>query len=214
METWAQRGDRWAPLIEGDQEMLAPLLEPWTDLAGLGYAHLDRTSQVHRYIKDSVDETLLAMAVAEDGIFGLLPEPVRVKGGKFEQREYLTFGADLPKRPGDYGLEIVHGMAWLVRAHEADETERKRKDAEVEIHLQRLMPADALRIRGRHNAVNALAALALANSAGCPLTVRVVISKPMKSRLKLLRFCFARASMIVFPSRSLVATSLTVKSRL
>jgi UDP-N-acetylmuramoylalanine--D-glutamate ligase len=31
------------------------------------------------------------------------------------------------------------------------------------------MPADALRIRGRHNAVNALAALALAGAAGCPL---------------------------------------------
>ena len=31
------------------------------------------------------------------------------------------------------------------------------------------MPADALRIRGRHNAVNALAALALASAAGCSL---------------------------------------------
>jgi UDP-N-acetylmuramoylalanine--D-glutamate ligase len=31
------------------------------------------------------------------------------------------------------------------------------------------MPADALRIRGRHNAVNALAALALATCAGCQL---------------------------------------------
>ena len=31
------------------------------------------------------------------------------------------------------------------------------------------MPADALRIRGRHNAANALAALALATAAGCPL---------------------------------------------
>ena len=31
------------------------------------------------------------------------------------------------------------------------------------------MPADALRIRGRHNAVNALSALALAGAAGCPL---------------------------------------------
>jgi UDP-N-acetylmuramoylalanine-D-glutamate ligase len=31
------------------------------------------------------------------------------------------------------------------------------------------MPADALRIRGRHNAVNALAALALATAAGCQL---------------------------------------------
>jgi UDP-N-acetylmuramoylalanine--D-glutamate ligase len=31
------------------------------------------------------------------------------------------------------------------------------------------MPADALRIRGRHNATNALAALALAQAAGCTL---------------------------------------------
>ncbi len=31
------------------------------------------------------------------------------------------------------------------------------------------MPADALRIRGRHNALNALAALALADAIGCPL---------------------------------------------
>ena len=36
-------------------------------------------------------------------------------------------------------------------------------------YIQRLMPADALRIRGRHNALNALAALALAGAAGCSL---------------------------------------------
>jgi len=35
--------------------------------------------------------------------------------------------------------------------------------------VQHLMPADALRIRGRHNAANALAALALATAIGCPL---------------------------------------------
>ncbi len=48
---------------------------------------------------------------------------------------------------------------------------RKRGAAveEEEIFLQRLMPADALRIRGQHNALNALAALALASAAGCPL---------------------------------------------
>ena len=57
-------------------------------------------------------------------------------------------------------------MTWLVRAHPADETQRRRKDEEEELFIQRLMPADALRIRGRHNAVNALAALALAHAAG------------------------------------------------
>ena len=102
-------------------------------------------------------------------VMKMLPEPVRQRGGKFEQREYLTFGADMPARPGDFGIEVVNGMAWLVRALEADETRRKKSDEAQEIHIQRLMPADALRIRGRHNAVNALAGLALAGAAGCPL---------------------------------------------
>lgn len=85
-------------------------------------------------------------------------------------RSDITFGADLPKRPGDYGLETVNGMTWLVRAQEYDETLKRRKGDEIEVHLQRLMPADALRIRGRHNAMNALAALALASAAGCGLS--------------------------------------------
>jgi UDP-N-acetylmuramoylalanine--D-glutamate ligase len=52
-----------------------------------------------------------------------------------------------------------------------DETRKRGRaaDDEEEIWLQRLMPADALRIRGRHNAANALAALALATSTGAPL---------------------------------------------
>jgi UDP-N-acetylmuramoylalanine--D-glutamate ligase len=113
-------------------------------------------------------------------VMKMLPDPVRVKGGRMEQRPYLTFGGDMPQRPGDFGIEVVNGMAWLVRALEADETQRRRPrsaqglaasqaNAEEELHFQRLMPADALRIRGRHNAVNALAALALAGVAGCPL---------------------------------------------
>ena len=78
----------------------------------------------------------------------------------------ITFGPDLPQRPGDYGLESVNGMTWLVRALPADETVKRKKGEEEEVFLQRLMPADALRIRGRHNALNALAALALAASTG------------------------------------------------
>ena len=102
----------------------------------------------------------------DTGVMAMLPEPVRVKLQKPQVRAHITFGGDLPQRPGDYGIETVNGMTWLVRALEADETRKRRKDDDEEIHIQRLMPADALRIRGRHNALNALAALALAGSAG------------------------------------------------
>jgi len=104
----------------------------------------------------------------------MVPAPVMVKGGrgkaaKAVTRPTLRFGLDAPQRPGDFGLVTEGGMAWLVRALPADETIKRRKDEDEEVHLQRLMPADALRIRGRHNASNALAALALATAIGCPL---------------------------------------------
>jgi len=106
----------------------------------------------------------------EDGaVMAMLPPPVKVKLQKPQLRAHATFGGDMPQRPGDFGIEVVSGMAWLVRAQEADETVKRSKLHEEELHIQRLMPADALRIRGRHNAVNALAALALATAAGCPL---------------------------------------------
>ena len=112
---------------------------------------------------------LMVLNREDPRVMAMLPPPVRLKGGKTEQRAHITFGADMPQRPGDFGIEVVAGMTWLVRALEADETLKRRRDEAVELHFQRLMPADALRIRGRHNAVNALAALALAVSAGCPL---------------------------------------------
>jgi UDP-N-acetylmuramoylalanine--D-glutamate ligase len=98
-------------------------------------------------------------------VMAMLPAPVK---GKL-QRSYISFGTDAPTRPSDWGLESVNGMTWLVKAMEADETRRRRKDVAEEVYIQRLMPADALRIRGRHNAANALAALALASAAGCTL---------------------------------------------
>jgi UDP-N-acetylmuramoylalanine--D-glutamate ligase len=135
--------------------------------------HLDwhGTMEAYAGAKSRVFGKTAAMILNREDplVMKMLPEPVRLKGGKYEQRPYLTFGGDLPRRPGDFGLEVVADMAWLVRAHEADETWKRRKDEEQEVYLQRLMPADALRVRGRHNAINALAALALATSAGCQL---------------------------------------------
>jgi UDP-N-acetylmuramoylalanine--D-glutamate ligase len=131
----------------------------------------------------------------------MVPAPLKVQQGrgrpaKTIARKVVRFGLDAPRHPGDYGLIEENGMAWLVRAHEADETvtskrraapslldprggrtpdgglgaglQRKGDEAE-ELLIQRLMPADALRVRGRHNAANALAALALASAAGCAL---------------------------------------------
>lgn len=102
-------------------------------------------------------------------VMRMLPAPVVPPGKrqKPQQRAHITFGGDMPRRPGDFGIEVVSGMAWLVRAHEADETAKGK--AADDLHIQRMMPADALRIRGRHNAINALSALALASAAGCTL---------------------------------------------
>lgn len=91
------------------------------------------------------------------------------------ERHIVRFGLDAPRCPGDFGIVSENGIAWLVRALESDDSfPRKRVRAGVEVeaealHIQRLMPADALRVRGRHNAANALAALALATAIGCPL---------------------------------------------
>jgi len=112
---------------------------------------------------------LLVLNREDPAVMAMLPEPVRAKLQKPQWRAHVSFGADVPQRPGDWGIETVNGMTWLVRALEADETRKRRKNEDEEIHIQRLMPADALRIRGRHNALNALAALALASSTGAPL---------------------------------------------
>ena len=85
-------------------------------------------------------------------------------------RAWTSFGTGVPTRPGDWGLETVNGITWLVRALPDDEAgSRRPRAADAALHIQRLMPAEALRIQGRHNATNALAALALATAAGVPL---------------------------------------------
>jgi UDP-N-acetylmuramoylalanine--D-glutamate ligase len=106
----------------------------------------------------------------------MIPAPIPGKGrfAKPIERHVVRFGLDAPQRPGDFGVLVENGIAWLVRAMESDETavKKPKKGAAVEeeeLVIQRLMPADALRVRGRHNAANALAALALATAAGCPL---------------------------------------------
>jgi UDP-N-acetylmuramoylalanine--D-glutamate ligase len=85
----------------------------------------------------------------------------------------VTFGTDEPSQPDCLGLVDENGMQWLSVAVASDEGEqpkrRKKEMIEVPVNVNRLMPADALQIRGRHNAVNALAALALCRAIGLPM---------------------------------------------
>ncbi len=67
--------------------------------------------------------------------------------------EPVTFGEDRPIRAEDFGL-VQEGISWMCVRDPLDED-----------RIHRLMPADALRVRGRHNAMNALAALALCRAA-------------------------------------------------
>ena len=108
----------------------------------------------------------------DEAVMAMLPAPVtKTKAGKQIPREVMRFGGDMPTQHGDWGLETANGMTWLVRALDVDETKKSRSSVESEIYIQRLLPVDALRIRGRHNALNAMAALALASSTGAPLAV-------------------------------------------
>ncbi|WP_323016970.1 UDP-N-acetylmuramoyl-L-alanine--D-glutamate ligase [Castellaniella sp.] len=88
-----------------------------------------------------------------------------------------SFGPDAPVLAGDLGLQTQHDLSWLAAAPMAEpEPEpvapRRKTQAAVEPArrpqgtAQALMPADALQIRGQHNALNALAALALGAAAG------------------------------------------------
>ena len=109
-------------------------------------------------------------------VMGLLSEEQRA------EKSIVTFGSNRPDEQGAFGIEHdlrAGGIDWLVWAEVDEDVEpkpkRRRKSAVVEdeepLRLKRLIPADALRIRGRHNALNALAALALARAANLPMNL-------------------------------------------
>jgi UDP-N-acetylmuramoylalanine--D-glutamate ligase len=88
----------------------------------------------------------------------------------------VTFGTDAPTLRDDLGLNNERGVLWLatsVPAEEEGEPKKRKKNdpppPPVECMVKNLMPADALQIRGVHNAANALAALALCRAIDLPL---------------------------------------------
>ena len=92
----------------------------------------------------------------------------------------MSFGLSVPKLPGEFGLHTEYGVSWLSMASAVDEDgapAKRRSKHKIdpmnspvpEVGVTHLMPTDALRIRGSHNATNALVALALCRAIGLPL---------------------------------------------
>jgi UDP-N-acetylmuramoylalanine--D-glutamate ligase len=123
-------------------------------------------------------DDMAAYAAAKARIFG--PDTVRVLNRDDAMVMAMTkpsamvisFGADAPSAPDCLGLSNEGGMQWLTLAMAHDDGEKKKRgkpQPDVEIYINRLMPTDALKIRGQHNATNVLAALALCRAIDLPL---------------------------------------------
>ncbi|MHB1666282.1 MAG: UDP-N-acetylmuramoyl-L-alanine--D-glutamate ligase [Thiomonas sp.] len=144
--------------------------------------HLDWHGDMRAYAADKarIFGPLPWTLTQPPGLMLLNRDDPQVLGMGREGRKLQTFGLDAPARAGDWGIAVEHSVAWLARAQdvETEETQarmsKRRGKAQppaidLPVSLQMLMPADALRIQGRHNWANALAALALACSTGTAL---------------------------------------------
>jgi UDP-N-acetylmuramoylalanine--D-glutamate ligase len=105
--------------------------------------HLDRYADFADYLATK------ARIYAGDGVMVLNRDDRAVMSLARAGRDTLTFGLDVPV-DGAYGIFGRDGAPWLARGAEA------------------LLPVAALRIPGRHNRANALAALALAEALALP----------------------------------------------
>jgi UDP-N-acetylmuramoylalanine--D-glutamate ligase len=124
---------------------------------------------------------IAAYAAAKQRIFGpgtirvLNRDDPRVMAMAAGAPALSTFGSDQPAGLDSFGLVTENGMHWLAVTAPLEEEEKKkvRKNqmqlVEAAVTVNRLMPADALKIRGLHNAVNGLAALALCRAIDLPL---------------------------------------------
>jgi len=136
--------------------------------------HGDMSAYVEAKSKIFGSETICVLNRDDPLVMGLLSDEQKA------EKAIVTFGSNRPDEQGAFGIEHdlrAGGIDWLVWAEVDEDLEpkpkRRRKSMAIEedepLRLKRLIPADALRIRGRHNALNALAALALARAAGLPM---------------------------------------------
>jgi UDP-N-acetylmuramoylalanine--D-glutamate ligase len=134
--------------------------------------HLDWHGSMEAYAKAK------ARIFTKDTVQILNRDDAIVKAMARKSAHICSFGAGAPLHADEYGLLRDGALTWLGFAEEMAGARRRRVAADspviplptdASIYVHRLMPTEALRLRGRHNAMNALAALALARAIGCPL---------------------------------------------
>ena len=134
----------------------------------LSQDHLDWHGDMAAYAKDKeriFGEQTVRVLNRDDAAVMRMANPLA---------ETVTFGTGEPTDVDSFGLVNERGIFWLAQAVPSEEViEKKRRKSDpapepVPTMAKKLMPADALKIRGQHNASNALAALALCRAIGLP----------------------------------------------
>lgn len=117
--------------------------------------HLDRhgTMQQYRHAKHAIFQGCDAMVINRDDAFSQ-PDSMDLP--------YFSFGQNMPKSAHEYGLIKENQKIWLAKG------------------TQKLISADDLKIKGQHNLLNALSAMALGDSVGLPLDAMLTALQTFK----------------------------------
>ncbi|GAB1720621.1 MAG: UDP-N-acetylmuramoylalanine--D-glutamate ligase [Nitrosospira sp.] len=114
--------------------------------------HLDRYASMEDYAAAKAGIFLKSGPSGErEGVQVINRDDPLVRAMGLSGRKQVTFGCGMPAREEDYGLLSEGNDIWLVQGK------------------KRLMKASELAVTGRHNATNALAALALCRALALPL---------------------------------------------
>ena len=144
--------------------------------------HLDRHGSMADYAAAKARifaNQAIQLLNRDDAASMAMRRPFDAKRKKDVPPVVLTFGSSAPQSATDYGLvreSRVGGLTWLAEGGEGGaESGGDRRpaggsgDAGEPREPRRLMPLDVLKLQGRHNALNVLAAIALNRAIGLKL---------------------------------------------
>ncbi len=115
--------------------------------------HMDRYRDIAEY------SAAKARIFRGDGVMVLNGDDAAVSSLAHRGRRVVRFTLSAPASDNDYGLRLCDGETWLARGEEC------------------IMPVGALRVPGRHNVANVLAAMALADALGVSREAQVTAAR-------------------------------------